>query len=104
MKQNQKLQFILDRFDLSIDKIESRPFFSDQIFMGAGHPTDFKRDFTGQKVALLHHLVDEACYIIGGMQQNGGMGYEFNQQERIDSQKRLEAIVENIKIALLGKQ
>jgi hypothetical protein len=101
---NSKLQIFLDRHGYQVDDIISKRIFTEQIFMGAGHPSDPQKDFTGQEQAVVHHLIDEAFSIISGMEQNGGMGTEFDEKHQARSQQKLEAIVENIKTALLGEQ
>ena len=104
MKNDPRLKMILDRHDYSVDTIADRKIFARQIFMGGGHPTDPEKDFTGQEMVLVHHLLDEAFSLISGMQQNGGMGTEFNEEEQSQSQRKLKAIADNIRIALLGEE
>lgn len=72
--------------------------------MGSGHPTDPEKDFTGQEMALVRHLVEEAFSLMGGMQQNGLMGTAFDKEENIKSEQKLKAIADNIRTALLGEE
>lgn len=102
-----KSQENLLKFALKRRKINSknkRILFKEQIFLGSGHPTDEKRDFSGQDVALLHYMLDLAIETIGGIQQNGLQGYEFNEKDQNEAQLDLEEIVHSIKTALLGEQ
>lgn len=104
MKEDPRLQIILDRHGYSVDTITDRKMFARQIFMGASHPSDPEKDFTGQEMALVRHLVEKAFSLISGMQQNGGMGTEFDKNEQEQSQRKLEAIADNIRTALLGDE
>jgi len=97
------LEIAIDRSGYSLESIADKILFDDQIFMGAGNPNNPEFDFTGQQMALVHHLVNEAFSVIGGMQQNGLMGYEFCDQSHKEDERKLSGIVENIRIALLGK-
>ena len=76
-----------------------RKQFKSEIFMGCSYPNS-----TEANILNLHKLINEACEILSGSQQNGGMGTVFVEKEHIQNTKYLEAIVEDIAMALTGKK
>ena len=73
--------------------------FKSEIFMGNSHPGS-----TESNILNLHKLVDEACGVLSGLQQKGGMGTDFDKKEAKQSEKCLDAIAEDIVMALTGKK
>ena len=67
------------------------------IFMGAG----------GYSVALcnlLHARLDYALSELSGMQQNGGMGSEFDEASDINAKRIIHEVIDDIKVALDDKR
>ncbi len=108
----QKLRYEQKCFELvcevkekSEDQILKEKYFDHQIFMGAGSPDENPpRDHTSQDISVLKKKINKAIEIIGGMQQNGGMGYEFDKKSDKIDKKDLKNITEDIVMALTGKR
>lgn len=105
MKQSQKrlLKLALEKRKINNNENKGNMFI-DQIFLGSGHSSDETRNFSGQEVALLHYLLDSAIETLGGIQQNGLQGYEFDNDSHNKGEEKLKNIVHNIVVGLLGKQ
>jgi hypothetical protein len=73
--------------------------FKSEIFMGCSHPGS-----TESNMLNAHRLLDEAFSILGGAQQNGGMGTTFDKKEDKQNKENLDAIAEDIVMALTGKK
>jgi len=71
--------------------------FEKQIFMGSGAHSE--RD-----CGLLFGKLREALSVLSGMQQNGMMGYEFDEDSDRKDTERLEAIVRDMAMALAGRE
>lgn len=71
--------------------------FEKQVFMGGGAHSE--RD-----CGLLFGKLEEALTVLSGMQQNGLMGYEFDEDSDREDGERLEAIVRDMAMALTGKE
>ena len=98
------IEIFAERQGLEISQLHKSLFFSSQIFMGSGHSTNPELNFCGQEMEVIRHLLEEGFSLVSGMQQNGGMGYEFNLESQIEDEKTLERIVSNIAMALTGKE
>jgi hypothetical protein len=73
--------------------------FKSEIFMGCSHPGS-----TESNMLNAHKSLDEAFSILSGAQQNGGMGSQFDKKEDKQNRKELNAIAEDIVMALTGKK
>ena len=73
--------------------------FKSQIFMGASNPGSSEAN-----ILKLYRLIDEACSLISSLQQNGGMGYAFDEKSDSQGTLYLDRIAEDIVMALTGKQ
>jgi len=71
--------------------------FEKQIFMGSGAHSE--RD-----CGLLFGKLREALSTLSGMQQNGMMGYEFDEDSDRKDAEMLEAIVRDMAMALTGRE
>lgn len=67
--------------------------FEKNIFMGSW-------PFCQGEVQLLHRKLDKAFYILGGMQQNGGQGTEFDYETDKEDCAAIALILEDINAAL----
>lgn len=89
-----------EKTELIMRIIPERPdghIFKGQIFMGAG-------EHSMLNCGLLFGRLEEALSILSGMQQNGGMGSEFDEDSDRKGDERLEAIVRDMAMALTGKE
>ncbi len=71
--------------------------FKDPIFMGGGA-------YSVRDCGLLLGKVNQALSLLSGMQQNGGMGTAFDEDEDREGAERIEAIVRDVAMALTGKK
>jgi len=106
MKPCDLLECAFEQRGLREEDLVRKDLFDKQIFMGAGHPSDPKRNFSGQDVALLHAKVDQVCSLISGLQQAPRPGTDDNfegyAQELADGEKAIDLAVQDIVRALKG--
>ncbi len=67
--------------------------FDKEIFLGCGVKI-------AAKIALLHERINFALYSLGGEQQNGGMGTEFNTEQHNEDNKIIRDVVQDVITAL----
>ena len=81
---------ILGEYDKS--KFDKRIFFR-PIFLGSG-------SWSENLVDKLHARLDYAISMLGGQQQNGGMGTEYSEKEEQETRMSIIEVVKDIKTAL----
>ena len=79
-------------FEPDVDSITDR-HFARSIFVGNGN-------LSYAKLQLLHQKLDKAYCIIGGMEQNGGMGTQFDEESHKQDSEDLKSLVDDIITAL----
>ncbi len=81
---------IWDEYDKS--KFDKRIFFQ-PIFLGSG-------SWSENLVDKLHARLDYAISMLGGQQQNGGLGSEYSEKEEQEAKTSIVEVVKDIKTAL----
>lgn len=67
--------------------------FTEYIFLGAG-------SFSTLNIDKLHARLAYAVAMLGGQQQNGGMGSEYSVEEEKETEKAIIEVIQDIAVAL----